>query len=189
MHFKSAACATVLVLSWCSMTTAGPVADAAAEAEALHADGKIVEALNALEKAVDAVWTDGPLAFRTVAIVDSAASFGLYQERADTTFEPDQKLTVYVEPVGFGYGSDSVGFTADLTLENATGQVLNETADVFDIDTQFGEGRREFYMTLAFDVPFLRPGEYKATLTVHDRNSDKSGSFEVPFSVALPTAE
>ena len=35
---------------------------------------------------------------------------------------------------------------------------------------------------------FLRPGEYKAAFTVRDQNSDKTGTFEVPFTVALPTA-
>jgi hypothetical protein len=44
-------------------------------------------------------------------------------------------------------------------------------------------------MTLTFSVPFLRPGDYTAIFTVHDQNSDKSGSFEVPFKIALPAAE
>ncbi len=43
-------------------------------------------------------------------------------------------------------------------------------------------------MTLSFGVPFLRPGDYKAIFTVHDQNSDKSGTFEVPFAITLPTA-
>jgi hypothetical protein len=41
-------------------------------------------------------------------------------------------------------------------------------------------------MTLTFGVPFLRPGDYKAIFTVHDQNSDKTGTFEVPFTIALP---
>ncbi len=42
-------------------------------------------------------------------------------------------------------------------------------------------------MTLSFAVPFLRPGNYTATFTVHDENSDKTGTFEVPFEIVLPT--
>ncbi len=189
MRLKTAGLTAFLVLSWSSFAAAGPVADAGAEAERLHAAGKTVEALEALSAATDAIWGDGALAFRSVAVVDAASGFGLNDMRADATFKPDQKLTVYVEPVGFGYGDGTVAFTADLALENATGQVLNETSDVFSIDAPFAEGRREFYMTLTFDVPFLRPGDYTAIFTVHDKNSDKSGSFDVPFSVSLPAAE
>ncbi len=193
MHIKIAGLTALLVLFWSSFAAAGPVADAAARAETLLADGKTVEALDALNEAIDAIWQDGPLAFRTVAVVDSASGLGVYEERTDPTFRPDEKLTVYVEPVGFGYGSgdegSTIAFTADLAIETATGQVLSETDEVFSLSTPSAPGRREFYMALSFAVPYLRPGEYKATFTVHDQNSDKSGSFEVPFGISLPAAE
>lgn len=189
MHIKTAGLTALLVLSWSSFAAAGPLVDAAAQAEMLEADGKTVEALDTLNLAAASVWQAGPLAFRTVAVVDSASGYGFYESRADATFKPDEKLTVYVEPVGFGYGTGSVGFTADLALANAEGQVLSESSGLYSISTPFAAGRREFYMTFAFEVPYLRPGEYTATFTVHDANSDKSGSFEVPLTVALPSAE
>ncbi|MGH6922643.1 MAG: hypothetical protein ACRED5_02635 [Propylenella sp.] len=193
MHCKSLGVTILLVLSFSSFASAGPVADAAARAEALQAEGKIVEALDALAEAVDAIWTGGPLGFRTVAVVDSASGFGVYQERSDPTYRPDEKLTVYVEPVGFGYGSAegaaSIGFTADLAIENATGEVLSDTKDVFSLSAPSGAGKREFYMALTFVVPYLRPGAYRAVFTVHDQNSDKSGSFGVAFGIALPVAQ
>jgi hypothetical protein len=172
---------------------AGPVVDAATRAEALQAEGKTAEALEALDRAIDAVWTSGPLAFRKVLVVNSSEGPGVYEERADSTFKPDEKLSVYVEPVGFGYGmsggSAAIGFTADLALENATGQVLSESKDVFSLSKPSQPGKREFSMLLSFGVPYLRPGEYKAIFTVRDQNSAKTGTFEVPFSIALPTAE
>lgn len=193
MHIKAAKAAgltAVLVLTWSSFAAAGPVVDAATRAEALQADGDTVGALNALDEAVDVIWKDGPLAFRTVALVDAASGYGVYEMRADPTFRPDEKLTVYVEPVGFGYGSSdgaaSIGFTADLAIENATGQVLSETDDVFSLSAPSAPNRREFYMALTFTVPYLRPGDYKAIFNVRDRNSAKSGTFEVPFSIGLP---
>ena len=75
-----------------------------------------------------------------------------------------------------------IAFKADLAIENTTGQVLGEAKDVFSISTPSAPDRREFSMTLSFGAPFLRPGEYKALFTVHDQNSDKSGTFEVPFT-------
>jgi hypothetical protein len=193
MRTVAAGLTGVAVVLWASFAAAGPAADAAARAEALQAEGKIVEALHALAEAVDAVWSGGPLAFRKVAVVDSATGFGLYQERADPTYRPDEKLTVYVEPVGFGYGSAegaaSIGFTADLAIQNASGQVLSDSKDVFSLSAPSGAGKREFYMALTFGVPYLRPGAYKAVFTVHDQNSEKSGGFEVAFNIALPLAQ
>jgi hypothetical protein len=43
-------------------------------------------------------------------------------------------------------------------------------------------------MTLSFGVPYVRPGEYKAVFTLHDEHSSKSGTFEVPFEIAAPSA-
>jgi hypothetical protein len=44
-------------------------------------------------------------------------------------------------------------------------------------------------MTLSFQVPYVRPGDYIARFTIRDQNSAKTGSFDVPFTVAAPAAE
>jgi len=191
MRNKAAGLAALLVMFGSSLAAAGPVVDAATRAEALQGQGQTVQALDALDEAVDAVWTASPLAFRKVVIVNSSAGNGVYDERADKTFKPDEKMMIYVEPVGYGYGTadgkTTVGFKADLAIENTTGQVLGEAKDVFALSTPSTPKKREFSMTLSFGVPFLRPGEYKAVFTVHDQNSNKSGTFEVPFTITLPT--
>jgi hypothetical protein len=191
MKFKAAGLAALLMVSVSSFASAGPVVDAATRAEALQAQGETVQALDALDEAVDAIWTASPLTFRKVVVVNSSAGFGVYEEHTDTTFKPDEKMMIYVEPVGFGYGSSggstSIGFKADLAIENTTGQVLGEAKDVFSLSTPGTPKKREFSMTLSFGVPFLRPGEYKAVFTVHDQNSTKTGTFDVPFTIALPT--
>ena len=175
-----------------STAAAGPVVDAATKAEGLAASGKTVEALDALDKAADTIWQEGPLAFRKVALVDSFGGYGIYEERADKTFRPDDKFMVYVAPVGFGYGrsgsSTTIGFDADLAIRNDTGQVIVERKGLMELSAQSAPNRREFAMNLSFGVPFVRPGDYTAVFTLHDKNSDKSGTFEVPFTVALPTA-
>ena len=192
MNSKAKCLTALLFLSATSLAAAGPIVDAAEEAEALNARGKTVEALEALDKAVDAIWRESPLAFREVLLVNSSGGYGIYEERADRTFRPDEKMMIYVEPVGFGYGGSSasatIDFKADLAIENTTGQVLGESRDIFSLSTPSQPGKREFSMTLTFGAPFLRPGDYKAVFTVRDENSDKSGSFEVPFSIALPRA-
>jgi hypothetical protein len=192
MKFSAACLSALLVLSCSSVAAAGPVADAAQRAEALQAEGKPAEALNALDEALDALWVAAPLSFRKVALVDSVGSLGTHVERGNSTFRADEKLRVYVEPVGYGYGMSAagakIGFTTDLAIENTTGQVLSEVKDLFSISADSAPGRREFGMTLSFGVPYLRPGEYKAVFTVRDQNSPKTGSFDVPFTVVEPTA-
>lgn len=192
MTFRAACLSAILVACGASYAAAGPVVDAAARAEALQAEGKTVEALDALNEAVDSIWTQGPLAFRKVVLVESTAPSGAYVERTDRTFRPDDKLVVHVEPVGYGYGGSGsgarIGFTGDLALENATGQILTEAKDLFSVSVDSAAGRREFDMTLSFQVPYVRPGEYIARFTIRDQNSDKTGSFDVPFTVAAPEA-
>jgi hypothetical protein len=192
MSIRIAQVSALLLLCGTSVAAAGPVVDAAERAEALQAEGKPLEALEALDAAVDLIWNDAPLAFRQVVLVDSAGQLGTHDERADRSFRPDEKLSVYVEPLAFGYGWSSagakIGFDADLSIENMTGQVITEAADAFTLSIESAPHRREFGMTLSFAVPYIRPGEYKAIFTVRDQNSSKSGEFEVPFTVAEPAA-
>lgn len=171
---------------------AGPVVDAATEAESLHAEGRTVEALDALEGAVDTLWERSPLAFRTVEVVETADD-GSRTPRADSTFRPDDTLTVFVEPVGYGYGpadaDSTIAFTIGLVIENTTGQVLVDAPDAFSVAAPSAQGNRNFGMTLSVVVPFIRPGDYKAVFSVADRNSDKTATFEIPLTIILPSTD
>lgn len=193
MKCKAACLSAILVLSVASVAMAGPVLDAAERAEALQGEGKTVEALDALDAAVDAVWTQSPLAFRRIVLVESSEGYGRFAERSDRVFRPDEEMKIYVEPVGFGYRASgaaaSIDFTFDLAIENTTGQVLGEAKDVFSFSTETYPRRREFGLTLIVKAPYVRPGDYKALFTVRDGNSDKTGDFEVPFTIAAPVAE
>ena len=190
MRFRAALLSAITVFLSASIADAGPVADAAQRAEALQAEGKTAEALDAIGQAMTTVWTQAPLSFRKVELVDSVGGLGTYTERTSRIFTPDEMLKVYVEPVGYGFGGSGaatkIGFTADLTNENTTGQVLTEAKDQFSISVDSAPDRHEFGMTLAFGVPYLRPGDYIGHFTVHDQNSAKAGSFDLPFSVAAP---
>jgi hypothetical protein len=43
-------------------------------------------------------------------------------------------------------------------------------------------------LTLTLQAPYLRPGDYRAIFNVRDRNSGKSGSFDLPFTLTLPAS-
>jgi hypothetical protein len=190
MKSYAACLSAVVVLGWSSLAGAGPIVDAATRAEAMQAEGKALEALQALEEAEGALWTEMPLSFRKVVLADSVGSLGTYTERSGNSFKPDEQLRVYVEPVGYGYGAPgaagTIGFTADLSIENDTGQVLTEAKQLFSISAASAGNWREFGMTFAFGVPYLRPDNYVAKFTVDDQNSDKTGTFSVPFTVTTP---
>jgi hypothetical protein len=145
----------------------------------------------ALDDAVNTIWVESPLLFRDVTLVEAGDENGS-AERTNRLFQPDETLRVRVEPVGYGYGGSGdrvkIGFSGDLSMENATGQILAEAKDLFSVSVDSVPGNRHFDMTISFVVPYVRPGEYTARFTVRDQNSPKSGAFDVPFTVAAPMA-
>ena len=82
--------------------SAGEIADRAAEADSLIATGKPAEALSAFDKAAQAFWDASPLQFRVALLADEVSGFGAYKPHGDLPFKEGDKLTLYVEPVGFG---------------------------------------------------------------------------------------
>lgn len=190
MKLWAAAVSATLAVSCSSLALAGPAVDAATRAEALQGEGKTIEALDALEQALDAIWTQSPLAFRTVRLVEAAGPNPV--DRANAAFNPGEPLVVYLEPVGYGYRAagdqNGIDLGIGLAIENATGQVLSEAPDLFSFTREVAGKRRDIGLTVAFKVPALYPADYKAIFTVRDRNSDKSGTLEMPFTIAIPGA-
>ncbi|HEX2255926.1 MAG TPA: hypothetical protein VHG92_04340 [Afifellaceae bacterium] len=166
---------------------AGPVVEAAERAEELADAGEPVRALEALDEAVAVVWQQAPLGLRTWAIVDEVGGYGIYDPREEAVFRPGETMRVYLEPVGFVYASQGdmheVGLSADLAIETPRGQIIVEAKDLFSMAWQSRNRIRELPVTFAFRVPELVPDEYRATFTVRDRNSEKTGEFSVPFRV------
>lgn len=192
MRITAAFLSALAAVCTASGAGAGPIADAGLRAETLQAEGKAVEALDALNEAIDQVWTEAPLAFRKTLLVESPAGYGNHTERRNRVFRPDETMLVYLEPVGFGYGTSEKGatidFKIDLSVETATGQVIVDANDLLTFSTEIHPNRRDFGLTLKVTAPYYRPGDYKAIFTVRDQNSPKSASFEVPFTLATPAA-
>lgn len=184
--FVSAAC----LLAFVSAAAAGPAVDAAARAEALVTEGKTTEALDAFDAAYEALWNFMPLGFRNVHLVESSAGYGIYEEQADRSFRADERMAVYVEPVGYSYAETGDGYAIDLKtsleIRDTDGRVVAEAKDLWTGSLETRRRNREFNMTLSYLVPFMRPGDYVAVFKVRDTHSDKTGSFEVPFTMLPP---
>lgn len=170
---------------------AGPLADQAAKADDLVAAGKPVEALATLEAAFNAVWEAAPLGFsEALFVADRPAGFGIYSIRPSAVFRPGEDMLVYAEPFGYGYGRNGemfdIGFSADFELRNATGQILYTQKGFADLAMTSRRQNKEFQVFVTYNFEGLKPGDYVLVTRLNDKHSAKSGSFELPFTIAAP---
>ena len=143
--------------------------------------------LDRLDEEIAEVWASGPLAFRSMTLVNGVEGFGDFKPRDGNAFKAGETLMVYVEPVGFAYvlenGRYSFALSSDLAIESDAGHIIVEGANLFLIDDSSRVRIREFHMVLSVKVPEIKAGGYKAIYQVKDMNSDKTGSFSVPFKI------
>jgi hypothetical protein len=166
---------------------AGPVTDYASKAETMMASDPVA-ALIELDKAVEAIWTASPLLFRKVLFADSVAGFGVYADRGNSTFKTGEPLFIYVEPIGCGSGKNAlgvmeIGFDVVLVLTDDKGAELIAKEDFAFYVQPVRYRNREFQMSLTANLTGLTPGKYVGKFTIRDRNSDKKGTFELPFEI------
>jgi hypothetical protein len=167
---------------------AGPAADKAAEAEALVSQGKAGEALAAFDAAEDAFWSALPLQFRVSLFADSVAAYGKYEPRANATFGPGENVTVYLEPVGYGFvaagGLFRVAFDTSLEIRTPGGLVLGKTDDFGKLVWSGRAKSREVHAAVSVSLPDLKPGKYELRLTLTDAVTAKSATVILPFAIA-----
>jgi hypothetical protein len=116
----------------------------------------------------------------------SALGYGIYQEHPSNIFNPDMSaITLYVEPVGYGFkeGVDEEGnilysfnFTATITISDSQGNPLTEPIPAeFDEPLNSHNKATEAFMpiTLTLEQP-LPVGQYTITYDITDGTSGKS---------------
>jgi hypothetical protein len=187
MHVRNFTFALFAALLMGQQVHAGPASDAAQRAETLLSQGQTAPAYSAFNTAVHAFWQSSPLAFRKSMLVERAGGFGDYDLRAGSDFRSGDTLTVYAEPVGFGIARQSgqfeIGFETDFRIENATGQILAASDDLFSVKHRSWSQNRDFNMTLSLVIPNLKPSPYVGVFTVKDQVSGKTGQFRIPFNI------
>ena len=172
-----------------STAMAGPILDEAKAAEALLAEGKAVEALASLEAAFNAAWDAAPLGFSEATFVTGKpAGFGIYDTRPNAVFQPDEQMLVYAEPFGYGFGKDGdlfkIDFSADFQLRTTRGQILHAQEGFASLDMASRRRNKEFQVYIVYNFKGLKPGDYVLVTKLNDRNSAKTGEFELPFTIA-----
>ena len=145
--------------------------------------------IEAIEASLAQAWERARLTQRHAFFVSERAElYGGYAERSSSTFAAEDKLVTYVEPVGYAWtptpeGGYRFGFTLDFKVKTPDGKVLagQDGFQAFRFTSRFKN--REVFMNLTMSLTGIEPGSYVLVYTLHDQGSDKTSSFEQPFTI------
>lgn len=170
---------------------AGEIVDNARKAEDLASAGNPVQALASIEEAFNSLWDAAPLGFSEALFVSGRPQgFGIYDMRPNAVFREGEDMLVYAEPFGYGYGRQGdqfeIAFDADFELRTSKGQILHAQEDFAKLDMRSRRRNKEFQIFITYNFKGLKPGDYVLSTRLSDRNSPKTGSFELPFTIAAP---
>jgi len=146
-------------------------------------------ALKDLRFSFEAFREKSPLLLENVKFVTSdSASYGIYEPRPSDEFAAGDVIYLYLEPVGqtlkdSGDGRHEFGFSADFSLEDATGKVLGGQKDFANPRFSSWNFNTEIALTFNFSFSGLQAGRYKILLTVRDAHSAKSATVEKSFAM------
>lgn len=164
---------------------AGPIADKAAEIEAMIAANDMTGAATASDDLYGQIWdASTSIGFRNVVLVaEPAAGYGIYNPRPDEKYKLGEPIVIYAEPFGFGYGAPSEGlnsmaFVVDLKVITESGEVLGEIPGLTEVALESRYKNREFQANLTYNLDGIGAGRYVLQTTLRDKNSDKTGTFE-----------
>jgi hypothetical protein len=169
---------------------AGPLADAAAKAEALATSGDTTGAHDAMRSAIGAFSATLPFSIgKAVFVAAPPIGYAMYEPKQQPVFKPGEALISYVEPIGLTWKPAAVAgklethFTVDLDILSASGEVLaNQKAFGNFTFTSFLRNQ-EIYATLTTDVSGAAAGDYVLRFHFNDLNSGKSASVDQKFAI------
>ncbi len=166
---------------------AGEAADKAAEAERLAMAGQAAEAVAAFDAASDALWRGLPLTFRVALFADNVSAYGKYDPRATSEFKSGEAVTIYLEPVGYGFASsgttNTVAFGTAIEIRTPGGLILGKTDDLEKLTWTGRAKSREVHAAINLALPTLKPGAYELVLTLTDAASAKTATTTLPFTI------
>ena len=97
-------------------------------------------------------------------------------------------MLVYAEPFGYGFGKEGdlfkIDFSADFELRTPRGQILHAQEGFASLDMVSRRRNKEFQVYIVYNFKGLKPGDYVLVTKLSDRNSEKKGEFELPFTIA-----
>ncbi len=142
---------------------------------------------NALE-AYDAAWENSGLVISKFVLTEAPSSgYGQYTPRPEAAYSDGEALSVYAEPVGYGFtetnGTYAYRLTASYKLLNRSGQVLAEETDFAEFSGSGRSKQRELSASLTFSFSGLPAGDYRLEAIFTDEVAGGTSGFTLPFSV------
>lgn len=174
---------------------AQPVPPSPGDAEAfirsavrLAEEGHSLEALAKADDAYFAIWSGLPLAFRRIELIDGPPrGYDEIKPRETDAYDPGEEISIYVDPVGFGWRrvedrweSDLV---ADFILSTPEGRILAGQKNFGEFRIGSRQRARESFLVMNYQFTGVPPGDYVLTTTVRDRIDEESASFETEISI------
>ncbi len=127
--------------------------------------------------------------FDTFVVPGSVEGYGIYEPHNSTAFKPGEKISLYVEPIGYAYKQiqslNLMNFTADLLVSDKTGRVLTGFQDL-PISTILSHHKnKELILTIGLTQTSPFPvGDYILKYIIHDAVSGNSFSIIKNIKIA-----
>jgi hypothetical protein len=149
---------------------------------------KAIEDINAARAATAEALNSAPLGFRHILFVSEIPEgFADYQPRADNIFKPDEPLIVYTEPIGVSWtkSGDEVSskLVVDFEILLPEGKIIAGHRGFGEFALSAREPPLDFMTQFKIDVTGAPAGAYILGLTMHDTNSGKSTTKDLPFEI------
>jgi hypothetical protein len=129
-----------------------------------------------------------PLGFRRILFVTEAPDgFAIYDPRPNNVFKPGEPLIIYTEPVGIAWQQDgdkvSSKLVVDFEVRSPDGQVLGGQKAFGEFALTAREPPIDYMAHVTINLTGAPAGAYVLGLTVHDANSGKTASADLPFEI------
>lgn len=149
---------------------------------------KSIEAIDTARASVVEALSKSPLGFRRILFVSEVPEgFAAYQPRPNNIFAPDESLIVYTEPIGVAWTKNGDEFSSklvvDFDIRSPDGKVLAGQKGFGEFALSAREEPLDFMTHIKLDVTGAPEGSYILGLTIHDTNSGKSMSTDLPFEI------
>jgi hypothetical protein len=154
--------------------SAGPLLDAAAEAERKAAAGDPSGAFEAIHAGLAQFSASLPLSVpRALFVTETPTAYRAYSAKKQPIFRSGEPILAYVEVLGLQWRAtdgdlQQAHFTVDLELSDDKGKTLA-------LQKEFGN--------LTLDVAGAAPGTYILRYTINDVTAERSVPFELPFTL------
>ena len=168
---------------------AGPLLDAAMEAERLAAANDARGAFEAMRSGLATFSQTLPLTVpRALFVTEVPKAYRAYEAKAEPVFMAGEKLITYVEVTGLKWQPASENqrqshFTVDLELTDDEGKTLALQKEFGNFTFTSHSDAVEVYTHLTLDVAGAKPGGYVLRYTINDVIAERSTPFELPFTL------